>query len=185
MTKEKFGKIAHDLLVKDFQTEDSQKPNLHEQTLEMQQDYHDNLLKAVNHGRGKLSCDDYGKCKKDKCLPFIGDFYIEVVTYVPRLFKNTTHQTFFARKSCPTPNYDQAVFRYNSKEERIEEIWVLGDRKTCYYFIQNTKQIRPDMMQTYEYVKRYDDKSLYRLCKELNGEKEDTPELEKKSSIIH
>ena len=196
MTRTKIGKIAHDLLVKDFQTDDSQKPNVHEQSLEMQENFYTFIVASVNHGRGKMACKDYDElatklAKNDnpeldfvathnheKCRPFVGDFYVEVYTFMAKLLPNVIRNRMYTRKSCPTPNYDQIVYRFNSEMERIEELWVLGTRATCFYFLQNQKEIRPDMYQTVDYIRQFADGSLFRMCKELNNEKEDTPELD-------
>ena len=180
MTREKLGKIALDLILKDHQTPDSQKPTVTEQTEAMQLKYLDDLKLAVAHGRHLVSCETYGKCKPDKCRSYLGDFYIEVYTWKSPLFQNEIERRFFTRQTCPAPNYDQTVYKFDFKKETVEEIWVLGSRETCFYFMQNTKEIKPEFLQTVDYIRRFSNGELFRLMKELNGEKDDTPELEKK-----
>ena len=186
--KRTVGSIAYELLEKDFHTEDSQKPTTVEQTEAMQKNYYQRLINNVQHGRGRMSCDEYSKdslikCKKDKCVPFIGDFFIEVFTWKDKIMPNKINQFFVARKSCPTPNYDQAVFKYDAGIEQLSEIWVLGSRETCFYFMQNTKALKPEIMETFEYVRRFSTGELFRLSKRLNNEKDDSDELDVKPAF--
>lgn len=182
--KEKFGKIVEDLILKDMQTDVSQQHNMHDQTDAMLSTFDEEVYRARDHATGKMTCTEFNSyqrqgmgCNPVKCKPFMGDFFIEVIQYKPKLFPNTINQMIIARKSCPTPNYDQIVFQWDSKLEQLVEVWVIGSRLTCFYFMQNTKEMKPEFNQLFDYIQRFANGDLFRLCKQLNNEKDDTPEL--------
>lgn len=184
MTREKFGKIAHDLMLKDMNTEASQQHSMQEQVDEMLKDFEPGVWTCIKHATGKMSCIEYNQsamegkgCNPVTCRPFPGDFFVEVITFKPKLFPNTIKQAFIARNTCPTPNYDQIVFKYDSGLEQPVEIWVIGSRLNCYYFLQNTKTVKPEMWKMVEYIKQFDSGELFRLAKQLNGEQEDSDDL--------
>lgn len=178
MVKEKVGKLAYDLMVEDFRTEDSKKPNVWEQSLEMQREYTNYLIDCAKHANGQIKCVDFDACKHKKCDPITVDFFIEVLTMKEKSLQNVIRTRFVPRRSCPTPNYGQTVYRYNSILERLEEIWAIPDKDHCLYFIENTKEIKPDFYKLVDYVFRFANGELFELCKKYNNEKDESPELD-------
>ena len=93
------------------------------------------------------------------------------------LLPNTYRNYFIDRQTCPTPNYDQAVYRYNRKKEQIEYIWSIPDRETCHHLRINAMHVVPRERELLSFVLKFADGTLFKLCKKLNGEKLETPEL--------
>jgi hypothetical protein len=131
---------------------------------EMQKDYLDHLL----------------KCTEEHRKIFPGTFYILVLTKNERLMPNVFRNYFYARQSCPTPDYDQSVFVYNDEQEQIEYLWTIPSKDTCIHFKNNILQIAESERTLLKFILDFADGSLYKLAKKLNGEQEDSSELERK-----
>lgn len=116
-----------------------------------------------------------GRYKKN----FPEDFFIVVITKRERLMQNVLRNYFTGRLTCPTPDYDQTVYRYNKIGDYIEFIWTIPDRETCHVFRDNALKIVESERELLRFVMDFNDGTLYKLCKRLNGEKLDTPIIEK------
>ncbi len=129
----------------------------------MQEDYIDNLIQCVNDGK-KL---------------YAHDFFVVVLTKRERLMSNVFRNYFLHRKTCPTPNYDQTLFKYNSADDSIEYVWTIPSQDTCHHLKDNALYVHPDERNLLQFVLSFADGSLFKLAKQLNGEKELTsPVLE-------
>ena len=160
MARETVGKIATDLQAKKPETRDPI-----ELEREMNKDYEKNIYECI------------ARAKKDPTVE--KDFYIQVETKKERLLTNVIRNYFFYRNSCPTPNYDQILYRYTSSDEKIELIWVIPSRDTCHMMRENALNIANEEKELLSYVLDFSDGTLFKRAKKLNGEKLDTPELEK------
>ena len=137
-----------------------------------EKEYLDELIWSVEHARKRIFCDPERKCT-DTCKDragFEGDFFIETITKKEKLLANTLRNYFSTRASCPTPHYDQTVYRYNSKKEEIEFLWVVPDKETALIFKENVDKIVPNERGLLKCILSYYDGSLFRLAKKLNGE---------------
>ena len=156
MTKQTLGSIVTDL---------SQKKSDSHDPIEIQRavykDYMKNLTTAVDRGYKK----------------YPGDFFIHVETKAEPLLPNTFRNYFIDKLACPTPNYDQSVFRYNREAGQIEYIWTIPDRETCHHLLEHAHEVAKEERELLGFVVKFNNGSLYRLMKKLNGEKLDTPEL--------
>jgi hypothetical protein len=157
--KETVGSISQKLLQRAPETRDPI-----ELQREMQKDYMDNLVKCVEYHRPIIE----------------GSFYILVITKNEKLLPNVFRNYFYARHSCPTPDYDQSVFVYNNDLERIEYLWTIPSKDTCIHFKNNVLQIAESERDLLKFVLEFSDGSLFKLAKKLNGEVENSPELERK-----
>lgn len=101
---------------------------------------------------------------------FPGDFYVIVVTKKERLMPNVLRNYFFARLSCPTPDYDQTVYRYRRTEDQIEFLWVIPSQDTCYLMLENKQQVAPAEYALLNYVVKFYDRTLFKLAQSLNNE---------------
>jgi hypothetical protein len=128
----------------------------------MQKEYVDELMKCV---------EDYRKVHK-------GDFYVVVITKQERLMHNVLRNFFLARISCPSPDYDQTLFRYNAKDENVEYIWCIPDPVTCATYKANALQIHPSERQLLKHVLDFSSGELLRYAKKMNNEKADSPLLD-------
>ena len=153
MTRETVGKISSELLAKQ---PDSQNPIEIER--ELHKDYENNVYECIDRG------------KKD----FLGDFFVVVITKKEPLMQNVLRHYFFCRLSCPTPDYDQTVYKFFRDTEIVELIWVIPSRDACFILKENSSQVSPVEFGLLEYVLKFADGTLYKLAKSLNGEAEDS-----------
>ena len=121
---------------------------------EMHKDYEKNVFECV---------DTHKKV-------FNNDFYIVVLTKKERLMKNVMRNYFLARHSCPTPDYDQTVYRYNRKEDTLTFMWVIPSRDTCHLLKDNAVEVVAEERQLLNYVLDFSDGTLMKLAKKLNNE---------------
>jgi hypothetical protein len=163
MTKKTVGAIVSELSQK---TPD--KLSILDIQAETMKDYQKELLKAVDRG----------------CARFDGDFFIHVATKAEKVLANTFRNYFIDRKTCPTPNYDQSVFKYNRIAGQIEYLWTIPDRDTAHHLKMHASEVAPEERQLLYFIFKFADGTLFRLMKKFNGEKVDTPELEKDTHVI-
>jgi len=133
-----------------------------DQTKAQLSEYYDNLIKCVNENKSKVP----------------DNFYIVVITKKEKLLNNVIRNYFFSRMTCPTPDYDQAVYFYDAKAETISFIWVIPDRETCLLLKANALTIAPEERELLGFVMDFSEGKLYKLAKHLNGESADSVILE-------
>lgn len=158
MTKPTVGKVATDLQQK-------QNENTHsaaEQMAEQLSDYDKNIFECVETAK--------------KHYPT--DFFVVVLTKKEKLLSNVIRNYFYARLTCPTPDYDQAVYFYNHTDDAIDFIWVIPSRETCHLLRDNALLVSPEERQLLTFVLEFADGTLYKLAKKLNGEQDDSITLE-------
>jgi hypothetical protein len=164
--KDTVGKIALDL-----QNSGSGFINPQEIQQATAQEYLDNLMWCVEHALKKIDCstlDGHDICK-DR-LAFEGDFYIACLIKKEKLLQNVLRNYFIPTQSCPTPHFDQTVYKYDSKKEHIEYLWTVPDQETCLILAENKNIVVPEEQQLLKYVLDYFDGTLLKLAKKLNGE---------------
>ena len=131
---------------------------------------------AIDQMREQLT--DYDKniheCLKEQKKNFDGDFYVVVLTKKERLMQNVLRGYFFGRLSCPTPDYDQAVYKYNRADDNLVFLWVIPSYDVVNYMKNNVSHVPKEKYALLDYVLRFVDGTLTRLAKELNGEKKDS-----------
>jgi len=156
--KKTVGAVSTELMQKDDSTHTAI-----DQMRESLVDYEKNIFEAIE------------RAKKD----LTGDFYVCVETKKERLMPNVIRNYFFYRQTCPTPTYDQTLYRFNRTEEKIEFMWVIPSKETCGFFIDNMIHIPTEQRELLKFVLDFKDGTLFTKCKQLNGEKEDSIILEK------
>lgn len=155
------------------------------------QQYVDNAKK--NTDNGMINVLELAAQMKENFMPNVldvvdknynkypGDFYVVVAERTEKLFdKKAFRDQFFDTQDCPTPNYDQHVFRYNKQKGQLEHWWTIPDRDTCLYLLQHYKELPPEEHQLLSWVFQFATGQLHIIMKKLNGEKIETPELDKK-----
>lgn len=164
--KETVGKIASDLKTRGSGLAD---PREIQQATE--QEYLDNLVWSVKHALKQVDCssiEGHDECKKRDAL--VGDFFVQALIKKEKLLDNVIRNYFIPTQACPTPHFDQTLYRYNSKKEDVEFLWVIPDQETCEIFHENKHIIVPAEQGLLKYVLDYYDGTLFRLMKKLNGE---------------
>jgi hypothetical protein len=125
---------------------------------EMQKEYLDNLIQCVIDHRQKIS----------------GDFYVVILTKNEKLLPNVFRNYFFARSSCPTPDYDQAVFRFHADSEEIVFLWCIPSKDACIHLKENAVLVAPEERELLSCVLDFSDGTLYKFAKKLNREQADS-----------
>jgi hypothetical protein len=152
--KETVGAVALDLMQK---TPESRDP------IEIQKAMQEDYLKEL------VTCVDIHKPL------LLGNFFIVVITKNEKLMPNVFRNYFSARQSCPTPDYDQSVFKYDRSDDCIEYIWTIPSKDACYHLKDNALLVAPQERQLLKFVLEFADGTLYKLCKKLNNEEEKSP----------
>lgn len=152
--RDTIGKISSELLTKDSPTNSPI-----ELEREMHTEYDSNLHQCVENSKS-----NYPK-----------DFYIVVITKRERLMPNVFRNYFFARQSCPTPEWDQAVYYYRRSSESIDFMWVVPDKETCFYLRTHALHVSPEEKQLLQFVLDFEDGTLLTISKKLNREQEASP----------
>lgn len=108
-----------------------------------------------------------------------GDFFIKMIFKKERKFGPTLLPRIFIEhcRDCPTPDYDQNIFRYNKHDDTLEHIWTIPDRETCFTYIENKEIVVKEEQQLLQYILDFADGTLYKKAKQFNRE-------EKHSNII-
>ena len=151
MTRDTIGKIATELAQK---TPDSRDP------IEIERELHTEYESNV------FSCLDAGKKEHN------GDFFIVVITKKEPLLQNVLRNMFFHRKSCPTPDYDQTVYRYDKRNRLLKFLWVVPSKDTCLLFKDHALEVVSEERELLRYVLDFDDGTLYKIAKRFNKEQE-------------
>lgn len=150
------GKIATDLAAQDTH---AQSPVELERA--MHKDYEENVQQCIERGKKEHP----------------GDFYIVVITKKERLLQNVLRHYYLHRATCPTPEYDQTVYKYFREHDAHQFLWVVPDKITCEMLRDNALQI-PDLERDLlRFVLDFYDDTLMKLSKKLNGEFLETPLL--------
>lgn len=154
MTRDTVGKVSRDLIIEAPGLDHS----AHEQMSESLTDYESNVSLAVDEGKKKYN----------------NDFYVVVITKKEPLMKNVMRNYFMTRETCPTPDYDQAVYRYQKEVGTLEFLWVLPSRDVSKMLKLNALSIDKSERRLLDYVLADSDGSLLRIAKSLNGEMDDS-----------
>lgn len=157
MTRETVGKVSLDLLMKNYSNDHSAEEQMREQL----KDYEKNVEITFNIGKKK----------------YIGDFYVVVLTKKERIMKNVLRSYYFSRKSCPTPEWDQAVYRFDYKRNDLVFLWVIPSRDTCQNLRNNALETLKSERQLLNFVFAFDEGTLLDIAKGLNKEMDDSPLL--------
>lgn len=121
---------------------------------EVHKEYLDNLIDCVQKNRKH----------------FTKDFFVVVLTKNERLLPNVFRNYFFARVSCPTPEYDQSVFKFSADTEEIIFLWTIPSKDACEYLQENAILVAPEERDLLRCVLSFSDGTLYQLAKKLNRE---------------
>ncbi len=100
-----------------------------------------------------------------------GDFFVVVLFKKERIMKNVVRQYFFPRKSCPTPEYDQVVYHYFPKEDKLEFLWVIPDKKSTVEIPLVGAFLPLEQQDLVQFCKDFNSGKLDRICDRLNRKK--------------
>jgi len=99
--------------------------------------------------------------------------------------QNVLRSYFFARRSCPTPDWDQTVYMVDSVNHSINFMWVIPSRDTCDWMYSNPLLVPHEQRELLNFVIDFKEGILLKRCKKLNNEEADSPFLINKGLICH
>ncbi len=156
MKRDTVGKISLELSQQESPTRDPI-----ELEREMHKDYEKNIFECI-----------------DRYKPvYTGDFFIEVITKKEPLMQNVLRNYFFGVQACPTPTWDQTVYHFHRNDDRIEFLWVIPAKDVCEMLTLNALEVHKSERELLNFVFQFNDGTLLKLAKKLNGECEDSPLL--------
>jgi hypothetical protein len=158
MEQETVGKLSTDLLQKISENSHSADEQMREQL----SDWDKNMFECIERGRNKYS----------------KDFYVEVNTKKERLMPNVLRNYFMDKLACPTPTYDQTVYKFHFSTDTLQFLWVIPAQDVCKHLFDNVGEIPESEHDLLRFVFQFYDGTLLRTAKKLNGEKDDSPFLE-------
>lgn len=129
-----------------------------ESAIDYEREMHKDFEKEINN------------CISRHLTAFTGDFFVVVIRKRERLMSNVYRNYFFARKSCPTPTYDQIVYKYNRTTGVIEFLWVVPDLETATIFRNHALEVTPEEKGLLNFVLSFYDGTLDKLAQTLNNE---------------
>jgi hypothetical protein len=143
------GKIATDLMQKGLE-----QVNPLEYQREIHKKYEQEIYTCVENGIKKYE----------------GDFFVVVLYKRERALLNVYRAYYFPRQSCPTPSYDQIVYKYHRKDRLIELLWVMPDLETATVFQNHALEVSPEEQGLLHFVLDFYDGTLDKLAQKLNNE---------------
>lgn len=100
------------------------------------------------------------------------DFFVVVLFRKERLkgLQNVLRQQFFHRRSCPTPEFDQTVYKYHKNDTRLEYLWTIPNWQWAHYMQENKFLFPLDQQVLIQLVDDFFTGKLNELCAKLNKE---------------
>jgi hypothetical protein len=97
-----------------------------------------------------------------------------MLTKVERI-GNAVRTFVLARHSCPTPTYQQAVWKFNHESGTLEFMWSIPDKILYYYLLHNKTKLLADKQyaDTVKFVILMESGELLDWVKRENNEKID------------
>jgi hypothetical protein len=154
MKRPTVGKIATDLAQK---KPDTLSPI--EQMQEQLTDYDKNIMECIATNKKQFTNTD---------------FYVVVITKKEPLLQNVIRHYFTGRLSCPTPDYDQTLYKYFHADDRLDFLWVIPSKDTCQMLLSHAHEIIPEEWALLRYVTQFADGTLFKMAKNMNGERDDS-----------
>lgn len=157
MKKETVGKLALDLQKKDEKVNPIELQRSIHKGSKKQKSYEEEVWTTVKRGRS------------DPSMPTI--FYVVVLFKKERLLHNVLRQYFFYRSSCPTPQYDQTVYKYDSSSDSIEYLWTIPDNVACLNLPLMKQDLDPEQLMLVQMIEDFRSGKLDQKAMNLNNEK--------------
>jgi hypothetical protein len=96
-------------------------------------------------------------------------FYVVVLLKKERLLQNVIRPYYLYRQSCPTPEYDQTVYKV-TENNNLEYLWTIPDLNTCVYLSENEMSLTRDHQLMLHMLEAFNNGDLLKLSKKLNKE---------------
>lgn len=165
---------------------------------EQQADVPYELIFCVEHAQKKRPCvrrcentcekhlvrvsDCYDMPCKEACKTreaYLGNMYIHYEVKREPLMPNVFRHYFTWHLQAPSPFFDQNMFFYDHKSEKISHLWTVPDKETCLMLLENADKVVPEERELLKFVMWFANGELFKFAKRLNGEQEDSVLLKK------
>lgn len=150
MERQTVGQVSSDLLQRDMYGDVTAGEQMQAQLI----DYERSVHECVATGKAQYS----------------GDFFVVVLTKRERLMANVFRNYFVARQSCPTPSYDQTVYKYVRNGDELQFIWTLPNPAAIQNLLVHKHELDPSFFPLLGMVLAFLDGDLDRKAQVLNGE---------------
>jgi len=137
-------------------------------SIELQRSVHKGDNSEKSYEEEVWDCIDRGR--KDSSIQ--KDFYIVVLVKKERHLQNIIRQYFFYRQSCPTPEYDQTVYKYHRKNDDLEYLWTVANNVSCIALVSDLQSgaLHPDHERLANMAEAFMNRRLDAYAAKLNGE---------------
>lgn len=158
------GKISSELILKPLESETP-----FEQMSEQLSDWDKSIFECLEAAKKKYDASD---------------FYLVVITKKEPLMQNVLRNYFFATQACPSPTWDQTIYKYHREGDHLEYLWTVPDKATCFVFSRYKSLVKPEEMLLLKFVMEFEDGTLLNLARRHNNETETPPVIKLEPSII-
>jgi len=141
-----------------------QKPDDKINPIELQREIHKGTNSERSYEEEVIVALERGKKEFD------GDLFVIVLLQKFRVLKNAGRSFFFPRKSCPTPEYDQTVYQYFRKEDRLKFLWIVPNKQTVIDMCLIGNTLPPDQQELVQFARDFSSGALDRISAILNNE---------------
>lgn len=152
------GKAALDAQKNDIQTDYIELEREIHQGKNSKRTYEEEVWEAVDRGR------------KDASI--VGDFFVVVLFKKERHLQNVVRQMFFYRKTCPTPEYDQTVYKYCRQADALDFVWCIPNNATVINMILKKHLLPPEQQWLVSLSEAFQSGELEELAQKMNKEDE-------------
>jgi hypothetical protein len=97
-------------------------------------------------------------------------FYIAVITKREHLAQNTIRIYYESKYDCPTPSYEQTVYKIKENSCDWSLLWTIPAKEVCSYMKKNKMLIPPEEWELLGYVLDFDQGKLDQKAQLENGE---------------
>lgn len=108
------------------------------------------------------------RAKEDEAIH--GDFYVVVLFRGERATPNAIRNQYFYTQYCPTPQYDQTVYKHYKHSDELKFLWVVPSKPVCMMMNQIGYIPHTSEMELYKFVKAFMSRELDKICASYNNE---------------
>lgn len=101
---------------------------------------------------------------------FPGDFFVEVQFKKERLLQNVIRQYFIPKRACPSPQFDQVVYKFTRSPDNLEFLWVVPDWQSVELLIRDAILLPLEQQDLVQFARDFKSGALLQRAMKLNKE---------------
>lgn len=105
------------------------------------------------------------------------DFFIVVITRQEHLIKDCYQDLHSDFPECPTPDYDQTVYQWHWRDEKLELLWSLPHEAACRCYYNHALEVVDSEKALLRDILDYYDGTLLKKAMLLNGDTKGAPQI--------